>query len=254
MSHAIGTIRLYVRGIMIEIKLVPSSNNGEENILELNIKAPASPEPTPIPVDQVPTLIYIDDSVEEELLPSITHALTDTVNRTNWPNQIQLLTTNHKLPEHLTLEPISKDQIFDRAQELGQCRLIFITNENNKEFKRKIARSSEFLTETYVIEPTTTIELIDNLNDQIKDLKQKTIVNLKVEIELPNEHDTLEPMNYIPNLTKVGNKYFVNLIDLASEEEKAYAFKVGCSGFSLNYRYEDLAISRVVEGGQRVIC
>jgi hypothetical protein len=237
---------------MIEMKFAPSLTNPTENILELKITAPASSEPTPIPVEKVPTLIYIDDSVEDELLPQITHALTDTVNRTTWPNQIQLLTTSHKLSEHLALEPIPKEDILDRAQELGQCRLIFITNENNKEFKRKIARSSEFLTETHVIEPSTTIELIDNLNDHIKDLKQKAIVNLKIEIELPNDRDTLEPMNYIPNLTKSGNTYFANLIDLASEEEKAYAFKIGSPECKATFELEDLVLARVVNGGQRV--
>jgi hypothetical protein len=237
---------------MIEMKLSASLADPAVNILELKITAPAAVEPTPIPVDQVPTLIYIDDSVEEETLPQITHALTDTVNRTTWPDQIQLLTTSHKLPEHLALEPISKDHIFDQAQELGQCKLIFLTNENNKEFKRKIARSSEFLTETYVIEPTTTIELIDNLNDHIKDLKQKTIVNLKIEIELPEEHNTLEPINYIPNLTKVGNTHFANLIDLASEEEKAYAFRIGSPECKATFELEDLVLARVVVGGQRV--
>jgi hypothetical protein len=237
---------------MIEMKLIPSLTNPTENILELKITAPASPEPTPIPVEKVPTLIYIDDTIEEKKLPLITHALTDTVNRTTWPNQIQLLITSHKLPEHLALEPIPKVNIFNRAQELGQCKLIFITNENNKEFKRKIARSSEFLAEIYLIEPSTTIELIDNLNDHIEDLKQKTIVNLKIEIELPNEHDTLEPLNYIPNLTKVGNTFFADLVDLASEEEKAYAFKVDAASLSFSYLYEDLGISRQVKGGQRL--
>lgn len=237
---------------MIEMKLSASSTDPDVNILELKITAPAAVEPTPIPVDQVPTLIYIDDSIEEEKLPLITHALTDTVNRTTWPNQIQLLTTSHKLSEHLALEPIPKDQIFDRAQEHGQCKLIFLTNENNKEFKRKIARSSEFLTTTAVIEPTTTIELIDNLNDHIKDLKQKAIVNLKIEIELPNDRDTLEPMNYIPNLTKSGNTYFANLIDLASEEEKAYAFKINNDEAGISFNFDDLFLARKINGGQRV--
>ena len=160
-----------------------------------------------------------------------------------------MLTTNHKLPDHLAFEPILKDDIFNRAQELGQCQLIFITNENNKEFKRKVARSSEFLTETHGIEPTTTIELIDNLSDHIKDLKQKTIVNLKIEIELSNEHDTFESLGYIPNLTKVGNTYFANLIDLASEEEKAYALIMNCESVSIRFKYEDLLLLRTVHGG-----
>ena len=188
------------------------------------------------------------------MLPSITHALTDTVNRITWANQLQLLTSNHKLPKPLNHDSIAKENVFNRAQELGQCKLVVISHENSKEFNQKIARSSEFLTETHVIKPTTTIELIDNLNDHIKDLKQKTIVNLKIEIDLPNEQDNLEPMNYIPNLTKVGNTYFANLIDLASEEEKAYAFKIGGPGVTLKYAYEDLLLAREISGGQRVTC
>ena len=236
---------------MIEMKFAPSLTNPTENILELKITAPASPEPTPIPVEQVPTLIYIDDSVEEELLPSIAHALTDSINRITWSDQVQLLSSNHKLPNHLTHESIAKEEVFNKAQDLGHCKLVVISNENSKVFNQKIARSSEFLTETHLIRPTTTIELIDRLNDHIKDLKQKTIVNLKIEIELPNEHDNLEPMNYIPNLTKSGRTYFANLIDLASEEEKAYAFKIRSSSVTLKYVYEDLFLAREISGGQR---
>jgi hypothetical protein len=237
---------------MIEMKLTRSSTNPTENILELRIKAPASAEPTPTPVEKIPTLIYIDDSVDENQLPMITHALTDIVNRTTWPNQIQLLTSNLKLPNHLTQTSIAKEGVFNKAQEMDHCRLVVISYENSKELNQKIARSSEFLTETHVIQPTTTIELIDNLNDHIKVLKQKTIVNLKIEIELPNDQDYLEPLDYIPNLTKVGNTYFANLIDLASEEEKAYAFKITTSGSSVSYFYEDLSIARAIEGGQRL--
>lgn len=239
---------------MIEMKLAPSLTNPTENILELKITAPASPEPTPTPVEKFPTLIYIDDNVEEELLPQITHALTDTLNRITWADQLQLLTSSHKLPKHLTHESIAKENVFNKAQELGQCKLVVISYENSKEFNQKIARSSEFLTETFVIQPTTTIELVDNLNDYIKDLRQKTIVNLKIEIELPTDLDTLEPMNYIPNITKVGNIYFANLIDLASEEEKAYDFKTGSPGVTLKYAYEDLLLAREISGGQRVTC
>lgn len=236
---------------MIEMKLVPSITNPTENILELRIKAPASPDSTPTPVEKIPTLIYIDDNVGENQLPLITHALTDTINRVTWVNQIQILATSHKLPDHLLVEPISKQDIFERAETLGHCKLLLITNETTQELQYQIARASEFLTTTSIIEPGTTIELIDALNDHIKDLKQKTIVNLKIEIELPSEHDDLEPLNYIPDLTKVGNTYFANLIDLASEDEKAYAFKIATSCCSVSYVYEDLSISRAIEGGQR---
>jgi hypothetical protein len=236
---------------MIEMKLIRSSTDPAENILELRIKAPSSPEPTPTPVEKIPTLIYIDDSVDENHLPIISHALTDTVNRVTWANQIRILATSHKLPDHLIVEPISKQDIFERAETVGHCKLLLVTNETTQEVQQQIARASEFLTTTSIIQPRTTIELIDALNDYIKDLKQKTIVNLKIEIELPSEHDDLEPLNYIPNLTKVGNTYFANLIDLASEEEKAYAFKIATYRCSMSYVFEDLTISRVVQGGQR---
>ena len=237
---------------MIAMTLSPADDPSDRHILEIKITAPASQEPTPIPVEKVPTLIYIDDSVEGDLLPSITHALTDTVNRITWSDQIQLLSSNHKLPNHLTHEPIAKEAVFNKAQELGHCKLVVISNENSKEFNQKIAISSEFLTETHVIKPTTTIELVDNLNDYIKDLKQKTIVNLKIEIELPTDRDTLEPINYIPNLTKGGNTYFANLIDLASEEERAYAFIVEGASQYISYSYDDIVISRLIRGGQRL--
>jgi hypothetical protein len=236
---------------MIEMKLIRSSTNPAENILDLRIKAPASPEPTPTPVEKIPTLIYIDDSVDENQLPIITHALTDTINRVTWANQIQILANRHKLPDHLIVEPISKQDIFERAETLGHCKLLLITNETTPEVQQQIARASEFLTTTTIIEPITTIELIDALNDHIKDLKQKAIVNLKIEIELPSEDDYLEPLNYIPNLTKVGNTYFANLIDLASEDEKAYAFKTSHTRITLKYTYEDLLLTREVSGGQR---
>jgi hypothetical protein len=237
---------------MIEMKLIPSSTNPAENILELRIKAPASPEPTPTPVEKVPTLIYIDDSVDENQLRMITHALTDTINRVTWANQIQILATRQNLPDHLTVEPISKQDIFESAETVGHCKLLLITNETTQVVQQQIARASEFLTTTSTIQPSSTIELIDELNDHIKDLKQKTIVNLRIEIELPIEHDALEPLNYIPDLTKVGNTYFANLIDLASEEEKAYAFKIATYNCSVSYVFEDLTISRAVQGGQRL--
>jgi hypothetical protein len=167
-----------------------------------------------------------------------------------WVNQIQILATSHKLPDHLIVEPISKQDIFERAQTFGQCKLLLITNETTQEVHQQIARASEFLTTTSIIQPSTTIELIDELNDYIKDLKQKTIVNLKIEIELPSEHDDLEPLNYIPNLTKVGNTYFANLVDLASEDEKAYAFNVRTGGVIVKFEFEDLILGRVVSGGQ----
>jgi hypothetical protein len=237
---------------MIEMKLIRSSANPDENILELRIKAPASPEPTPTPVEKIPTLIYIDDSVDDNLLPMITHALTDTINRVTWVNQIQILATSHKLPDHLIVEPISKQDIFERAQTFGHCKLVLITNETTPEVQQQIARASEFLTTTSIIQPSSTIELIDELNDHIKDLKQKTIVNLKIEIELPSEHDDLEALNYIPNLTKVGNTYFANLIDLASEEEKVYSFRFSSVTVRVQFEFEDLILGRVVSGGQLV--
>jgi hypothetical protein len=174
------------------------------------------------------------------------------VNRITWSNQLQLLTSNHKLPNHLTQESIAKEDVFNKAQDVGHCKLVVISHENSKEFNQKIARSSEFLTDTQVIQPTTTIELIDNLNDHIKDLKQKTIVNLKIEIELPTDRDSLETINYIPNLTKVGNTYVANLIDLACEEEKAYVFQITSESCTLRYLFEDLSIGRLIEGGQRL--
>jgi hypothetical protein len=237
---------------MIEMKLIRSSTNPAENILELRIKAPASAEPTPTPVEKIPTLIYIDDSVDENQLPMITHALTDTINRVTWANQIRIVATRHKLPDHLVVELISKQDIFERAQTFGHCKLLLITNETTQEVQQKIARASEFLTTTSTIQPTTTIELIDDLNDHIKDLKQKTLVNLKIEIELPSERDDLESLNYIPNLTKVGRTYFANLIDLASEEEKAYAFKTGSPGCKAEFELDDLVLARAVSGGQRI--
>jgi hypothetical protein len=237
---------------MIEMKLIRSSANPAENILELRIKAPASAEPTPTPVEKIPTLIYIDDSVDDNLLPMITHALTDTINRVTWANQIQILATSHKLPDHLLAEPISKQEIFERAETLGHCKLLLISNETTQEVQYQIARASEFLTATSIIEPRATIELIDALNDHIKDLKQKTIVNLKIEIELPSEHDDLEPLNYIPDLTKVENTYYANLIDLASEEEKAYAFRIKGLNPVLKYIYDDLLLVRQIAGGQRL--
>jgi hypothetical protein len=237
---------------MIEMKLIPSSTDPAENILELRIKAPASPEPTPTPVEKVPTLIYIDDRVDENQLRMITHALTDTINRVTWADQIYILATRHKLPDHLIVESISKQDIFERAQNVGHCKLLLITNEITQEVQQRIARASEFLTTTSTIQPSSTIELIDELNDHIKDLKQKTIVNLKIEIELPSEDDDLGPLNYIPNLTKVGNTYFANLIDLASEEEKVYFFRVNRTAIKATYQFQDLVLLRQVQGGFRL--
>jgi hypothetical protein len=236
---------------MIAMTLVPDPGNPNQNILELRIKAPAASEPTPIPVEKVPTLIYIDDSIEEDQLPMITHALTDTINRITWPEQIQLACSKHQLPNHLEVKNLQKEELFTHAASLGTCALIVLTNTETKEIRKEIAKASEFLTKTQAIQPTSTIELIDNLNDHIKHLRQKTLVNLKLEIELPSELDTFQPLNYLSALTKVGKRYFANLIDLASEEEKAYAFRSSGTRVQMNYKYEDLVLIREVSGGQR---
>lgn len=235
---------------MIEMKLIPDPANPNQNILEVKIKAPAAPEPTPIPVEKIPTLIYIDDSIEEDQLPSITHAITDTINRITWPEQIQVASSKHQLPNHLEVLNLHKEELFTHAALLGTCALIVLTNNETKELRKEIAKASEFLTKTKVIQPTSTIELIDNLNDHIKHLKQKTIVNLKFEIELKSENHTLQPLSYVPVLTKVGKKYFANLIDLASEEEKAYAFQFQSASTRAQFEFEDLILGRVVSGGQ----
>jgi hypothetical protein len=234
---------------MIQVSFKNSASRKLESVLELRVNAPASAQPVLVPAEKVPTLIYVDDSIQAEQIPNLVHAITDTVNRITWDNQIQLVTSAHKLPNHLALTEVTKYSIFEFAESIGTCSLILFTNEESKELNRKISRASEFLTNTQIIQPTSVIETIDSLNDHIKNLKQKTIVNLKVEIELPNEDDTLEALGYIPQLTKVRNSYFANLIDLASEEVKAYAFKTLASGCQVRYFYDDLVLARKVEGG-----
>lgn len=233
---------------MIQMKLTPDPNDPNLNILELKIKAPASPEPTPIPDVKIPNIIFIDDSIEESQLPQITHALTDTINRITWPEQIQVISSTLELPEHLNAKPLQNKEVFLAAESTAPCNLILITNKEAKELKKQIAKATEFLTRTTLIQPTTTIALIDNLNDHIQGLKQKTLVNLKIEIELPN-NNTLKPLNYIPNLTKEGNTHCANLIDLASEEEKAYAFLTDEYSTKITFTYEDLLLQRRVQGG-----
>ena len=237
---------------MIEMKLIPDPANPNQNILEVKIKAPASPEPTPIPVEKIPTLIYIDDSIEDDQLPMITHALTDTINRITWPEQIQLASSKHQLPNHLAVQNLQKEELFTHAASLGPCALIVLTNNETKELRKEIAKASEFLTKTQAIKPTSTIELTDNLSDHIKSLRLKTIVNLKLEIELPSELDTFQPLNYLSGLTKVDNRYFANLIDLASEDEKAYAFKTTANSLGTSYTFDDLVLGRQVLGGYQL--
>ena len=237
---------------MLEMKLTPSPSNPSENILEIKITAPKAAETIEIPDHKVPTFIYIDDSIEQDQLPQITHAITDTINRITWPEQIQILTTQDELPDHLPTTKIEPQEMFKILQGIEQAVLLVITNKQGPKLIREAAQASEFLIKTEFIQPTTTIELIDNLNDHIKQLKQKTIVNLKLEIELPNEHDTLEPLTYIPQITKKGNKYFANLIDLASEEEKAYAFRSSNAINKVGFSYDDLSLARRVTGGQNL--
>lgn len=233
---------------MIEMKLSPDPTTPGVNILELKIKAPASPEPAPMPAVRTPTLIYIDDTIEETQLPQITHALTDTINRITWPEQIQVISSTHELPSHLNAKSLVNEDIFQDSESKSHCNLIVITNKTTNDFRKQRAKATEFLTKTTLIQPTTTIELTDTLSDHFNDLKQKTIVNLKVEIDLP-EHNLLKPLNYIPTFTKEGNKYFANLIDLASEEEKAYAFITEARSGKITYKYEDLILHRHVQGG-----
>jgi hypothetical protein len=237
---------------MIEMKLTPDRANPNFNILELKVKAPSAPEPTTIPIEKIPTLIYIDDSIEEDQLPMITRALTDTINRITWPEQILSATGKHRLSSHLETHEIQRDQIFSRAESMGHCQLILLTNNETKALRRQMVQASEFLTKAHTLRPTTTIELIDYLNDHIKHLKQKTLVNLKIEIELENAADTLETLHYLANFTSDGSQYFANLIDLASEEEKAYAFQTTAASCSVSYTFEDLLLGRKAQGGQRV--
>ena len=237
---------------MIEMKLIPDPANPNQNILELKIKAPTSPEPTPIPVEKIPTLIYIDDSIEEDQLPMITHAITDTINRITWPEQIQLASSKHLLPNHLEVQILQKEGLFSHAASLGTCALIVLNNNETHELKREMAKASEFLTKAHSIKPTTTIDLIDNLNDHMKNLKQKTLVNLKIEIELETTEDKLQPLEYLVSFYNEDSRYFVNLIDLASEEEKAYAFITNAPRCSVTYKFDDLVIGRKAQGGQRL--
>ena len=237
---------------MIEMNLTADPANPLQNLLEILIKAPAAHEPTPIPDVKIPTLIYIDDTIETDQLPIITHALTDTINRVTWPEQIRIISSKHELPDHLKIEKLAIQDIFQEARDLGECNLIVLTNDKTKELKHPVAQSSEFLTVTHAIQPTAIIELIDNLNDYVKQLKQKTIVNLKLEIELPNEFEALEIIDYLPKITKAGGKYFAYLIDLASEEEKAYAFYTNSSEIKIRYHYDDLSLLRTITGGQNL--
>ena len=237
---------------MIEMKLIPDPANPNQNILEVKIKAPASPEPTPIPVEKIPTLIYIDDSIQEDQLPMITHALTDTINRITWPEQIQLASSKHQLPNHLEVQNLHNEELFTHAASLGPCALIVLTNNETKELRKDIAKAPEFLTKMQAIQPTSTIELIDYLNDHIKHLKQKTLVKINVEIHLPGENVESNSLDYMPNVTRVKNTYFLNVIDLASEDEKAYAFTTFASRCSVTYSFEDLVIGRRAAGGQQL--
>jgi len=237
---------------MIEMKLVPDPGNPNQNILELRIKAPAASEPTPIPVEKIPTLIYIDDSIEEDQLPMITHALTDTINRITWPEQIQLASSKHQLPNHLEVKNLQKEELFTHAASLGTCALILLMNNETKELRKEIAKASEFLTKTQSIQPTSTIELIDDLNDHINHLKHKTLANLMIEIELETSESILRPTGYLVNFFNQGSRYFANLIDLASEDEKAYAFTTNTIDCSATYSFEDLVIGRKTQGGQRL--
>jgi hypothetical protein len=236
---------------MIEMTLRSGFSPYKHNRLELRIQAPAAAEQVELPTNRIPTLIFVHESIVPEQLPIITHALTDTVNRVSWSEQIQLATPFHQLPNHLETTT-STSEPFRAAKDIGECNFILFTNDSSKELKREISKSSEFLINAQLIQPTSVIETIDTLNDHIKHLKQKTIVNLTVEIELPDENDTLEALDYIPQLTKTGNTYFANLIDLASEEEKAYAFRVGPSDARVTFQYEDLALARTISGGQHL--
>ena len=236
---------------MIQMKLIPDSGNPSRNILELKLKAPAAPAPTTPAALKMPTLIVIDDSIEQDQLPAITHALTDTINRVTWQGQIQLFTTKHQFPNHLEYKVVTPETLIDLANAQEPCNSILITNRESKDFKKELSSASKLLKSTYQFKPTTVIETIDALNDQIKGLKEKTIVNIQIEIELPTEDHELEPLTYIPNLTKTGNKYFANLIDLASEEEKAYAFNGLLSQATIRYEYEDLVLARKISGGQQ---
>lgn len=234
---------------VLEVNLTPDTNNAGFNILELKIKAPSAPETTPTPDEKITTLIYMDETIEEENLPIITHAITDTLDRVIWQEQIQLVTSKHSLPKHLEKVESQDEDIFEVARAKAPCNLIVITNEKSKDLTRAIAKASEFFKNAYAIQPTNTIELIDSLNDHIKHLKPKTLVNVKVKIELNDENDVLKPLNYIPELTKSGNTYFSTLIDLASEDEKAYAFHVSSASVTVKFDYEDLLLMRVVQGG-----
>jgi hypothetical protein len=77
-------------------------------------------------------------------------------------------------------------------------------------------------------------------------------VNLKIELELDTPEDILRPTDYLANFYKNGSKYFANLIDLASEEEKSYAFTTSSASCSATYTFDDLVIYRAAQGGQRI--
>ena len=241
---------------MIAMKVIPDPTNPNLNILELKIKAPASPKPIPIPVEQIPTLIYIDDNIEEGQLPTITHALTDTVNRMTWPNQVKIAISRHKLPRHLEKNLIEPDELITLASSIRKSTLIWLTNKETKELRKEKADSFKLLSNFHAIQPTTAIELIDELSDHIGPLKLKTLVNFKVQFEVPQGEISIAPIDYVPMFSKAKARFSASFIDLASEQVVSFKFQIGLLGKSrthqnlkVTYQYEDLQLVRRVFGG-----
>jgi hypothetical protein len=234
------------------MSLKPSQLEPGEHVLELMISAPASAEPTPTPVDQVPTYIYVDESLSQNELEAAVHALTETINRSTWQSQIQLLSQKIDFLTPLaSLQIKSMDEALATALENAPSNLIILThNSPSKEFSKAALKASDFFTRVNLVTPGHYIQVTDALCDLIANLKPKTLVNLKIEIQLPSKTDSLEPLEYIPEFTKSGSTHFANLIDLASEEVKVYAFKTSASDLNVRFEYEDLLLARRVEGGQ----
>jgi hypothetical protein len=236
------------------MSLTPSSLASGEYVLELRIEAPAAAEHMQTPSQKSPTLIHLNSDLTSDQLNTSVHVLTETFDRTTWTNQLQLFTNNPNLPEHLPARlNVGVEEVLQLSLEMAPSSLILISNNKlNEEIQQSVSRASEFFTRVGVIKPTDYIELTDALNDVVRDLKQKTLVKLKIQIELQNETDSLEALTYIPEITKSGNSYFINLIDLASDQEKAYTFKTNSHQARVSFSYEDLILSRRILGGQQV--
>jgi len=223
-------------------------SNGETLLV---IRAVAPKDPNQETPTEVPNFtIYIDESwITHDY---ITPAITDVTTRTFKDDQIKLMTACKEAPNHLVVEKFKKIEAAHAATQRHET-LILVTAEQDEKDHYLTVLDTKTGQELKV---SNAIELIDSLDDLVKPLKQKTLVNINVTIKVDLNTVRLVPLDFVQPFEASLDSMSYRLRDQASKESLEYKFRLtGELHFiEISYTCEDVTIARKVIGGMILNC